>query len=66
MKVSLPTPRLVVVALVKRPFVAKRFVEVAFVEVEIIVESAVMLEEALAMRPPLKLRSVEVAFEGKR
>ena len=42
-----------------------RLVEVAFVEVELIVVSEVMVVLAVERRPPEKVRMVEVAFEGK-
>ena len=58
--------RFVVVARVTFAFVAKRLVEVAFVDVLLIVERFVIDDEAFAMRPPLRARRVVVAFPGKR
>ena len=60
------TERLELVALVKFVLVAKRLVLVAFVEVEVSEVRLKIVEEALERRPPLKLRSVVVAFDGKR
>ena len=59
-------PKDVVVAFVNRAFVANRFVLVAFVEVELMVESALIDEEAFAMSPPLNESNVDVAFPGNR
>ena len=78
--VRFPTVRLVVVAFestapvafkkvevaeVKFARVAKRFVDVAFVEVEKLVSMRAIVEEP-AMRPLVNERMVVVAFDGKR
>lgn len=60
------TERLVVVAFVVLRFVAKMFVLVALVVVAVRLVRLKMVEDAVDRRPPLKVRSVFVAFEGKR
>jgi len=62
-KVSLPTPRLVVVAFVVRRFEAKRLVEVALVVVAK-TESILEMVDEPAMSPLVKERIVVVAFPG--
>ncbi len=62
---TLPIARLLVVAFVVERLEEKRFVLVAFVEVERVVVSAFIEDEAL-MRPPVNVSVVEVAFAGKR
>ena len=70
--VSVPvTTRLVVVAFVAMKLPAtsddtKALVEVELVVVPLMTESAVIEDDAFAMTPPLRARSVVVAFCGKR